>query len=197
MQQLVIHRRGRLVDEAGTVEHCRHTGPLSLAQRPRLGPRRTFRPVHRRWRRGLPVSAVVAGLRPAGGPTRRPLTDQRRQLRDRVVDHHAGSLPLFWLSVASCSNSADNFPCTSITLRALSRSARRRSFSLRSFMFSRSTGSACGRPVGLANAANAAWSRCARHAETREEWRPSLRSNAPLPALSRLSYSFMIRALYA
>ena len=93
------------------------------------------------------------------------------------------------LSVASCSNSAESFPWTSMTLRALSSSAARRSFSRRSRATSRSRGSAGWRPAGLASASSAPRSRCLRHSEINEVYRPSRRSSAPLAALSRRSYS--------
>src|SRR5262249_31284652 len=169
VQQLVVHRRRGLIGEVLAVQYRPHCRTLVLAQRPRLRLGCAFRPLHRWWGRGLAMPPVVTGLRRSGGPARRPLTAQRRHRGHGVINHRAGSLPLFWLSVASCSNSAESFPWTSITRRALSNSASSRSTCRRSFVFSRSTGSAGGRPVGFAKAANAAWSRWARPAQTNGE----------------------------
>ena len=72
-----------------------------------------------------------------------------------------------------------------------------RSFSLRSLAFSRSRGSAGGRPTGAANASRAPRSRCFCHAAINEEYNPSRRSNAPFAAFPRPSYSARILALYA
>jgi len=49
------------------------------------------------------------------------------------------------------------------------------------------------RPARFASAPR---SRCSRHAVINDEYKPSLRNNAPLPALSRVSYSARTRALY-
>ena len=57
-----------------------------------------------------------------------------------------GSLLLLGLSVASCPNSTESFPCTSMPFRAFSSSVCGRSFSLRSLAFS-SFGLAGGRPA--------------------------------------------------
>jgi hypothetical protein len=90
-------------------------------------------------------------------------THHRGQLGDGSVDHVVSPPLPGALSVASCSNSAESFPWTSMTLRAFASSAARRSFSRRSRAFSRSTGSAGGRPDGLASACSAPRSRCLRH----------------------------------
>src|SRR5881409_3064585 len=84
-----------------------------------------------------------------------------------------------------------------MTFRALPNSALRCSFSRRSLAISLSLVSAGGRPAGRANAAFTAWSRCCFHAAINEVYRPSRRSNEPLPALSNDSYSSRIFALYA
>ncbi len=62
------------------------------------------------------------------------------------------SLSFLLLSVASVSNRAERFDCTSITLRALSSSRSRRSFSLRSRAASRWAGPAAAGPETLASA---------------------------------------------
>jgi hypothetical protein len=81
-----------------------------------------------------------------------------------------------------------------MTLRAFSSSPARRWFSRRSRAFSRSTGSTGGLPEGVPSAWSAPRSRCLRHSEISEVYRPSRRSSAPLPALSSRSYSARISA---
>jgi hypothetical protein len=44
--------------------------------------------------------------------------------------------------------------------------------------------------------ADAPWSRCLRHSEIRDVYRPSRRNSAPLPSRSSRSYSVRIRSLY-
>jgi hypothetical protein len=50
--------------------------------------------------------------------------------------------------------------------------------------------------VSLANSANAPRSRSSRHAEINDEYTPSRRNRAPLPALSNSTYSARTLALY-
>jgi hypothetical protein len=58
-----------------------------------------------------------------------------------------------------------------------------------------SSGSALGRPGSTPNARSAPLSRCCRQLVINDEYKPSRRSNAPLPALSSCSYSSKIRFL--
>ena len=73
------------------------------------------------------VLTVVRGTRPAHRPTGRRGAHHGRQLGDRPIDHQVGSLATSALSDASSSKSAETFPCTSMTRRAVSRSACERS----------------------------------------------------------------------
>ena len=121
VQQLGIHRRRCLVDVLWSVEDPVQLGALGRRQRPWLGRRCPLGP-RRRW--ALAVAAIPARLRFADGRTCATHAHQRLQLCDGLVDHLVspcwGSVTL---SVASCSNSAESFPWTSITLRALASSA--------------------------------------------------------------------------
>jgi hypothetical protein len=101
------------------------------------------------------------------------------------------------LPVASWSSSAESFPCTSITVRALPSSPSSRATFASSRAISLSLGSAFGRPAGAARAALAPLSRCCRQTVISDEYRPSRRSRAPLPCLSSVSYSARILALYS
>src|SRR4029450_3936999 len=84
----------------------------------------------RLWRRLFRVGAVVGGGRAARRLARGPDPDQRRQLLDRGVDHPQCSLSgIAALSAESLSKSADSSPCTRITSRAVSSSARTRAIS--------------------------------------------------------------------
>jgi hypothetical protein len=74
------------------------------------------------------VAAVITRPGLAYGGTGGPGADDRGQSADGGVGHLISPVPSA-LSVASCSNSAESFPWTSITLRALSSSLDRRSFS--------------------------------------------------------------------
>lgn len=116
VQQLVVHGSRRHIGEGRAVEYRTHGAALTSAQRPRLRlavPDRLIR-LHR-----PAVPAIVAGLRPTGRPARRPNRSQHRGQRgDRVVGQSVGSLPLFWLSVASSPNSDESFPWISMTFRA-------------------------------------------------------------------------------
>ena len=62
--------------------------------------------------------------------------------------------------------------------------------------FSRSTGSAGGRPRVLPNASKPPLSRCLRHSLISDEYNPSRRINAPRPSRSAASYSAKTSALY-
>src|SRR6266511_1262542 len=183
-----------LVDVLGAVEHLAQLGALDLRQRPRLG---LGRPLGLGRRRALAVPAVPARLRLADRRARATHAHHCLKLGDGLVDHLVSPCGCSVTpSVASCSNSAESFPWTSITLRALSSSLARRWFCWRSRTTSRSRGSAGGRPDGVASACSAPRSRCLRHSETRDVYRPSRRSSEPLPALSSRSYSSRTRALY-
>lgn len=180
--------------------------PAGDAHGPRRGPgRRTAArgappaPVHARRRTGpaagswarAPVVAA-AGWRGAsgsgwtGGSHRGaggPGPDQCGQLGDRVVGHLSRSFLL--LLVARVSNTAESFPCTSITALAVSSSAVSRSFSRRNRAASRcSVVTGCA-PEAPPNASKAPLSRCSRQALISEVYRPSRRSNAPRPTRSQ------------
>src|SRR6266487_4503396 len=77
-------------------------------------------------RRALAVPAIPARLRLADRRAPGAHADQRRQLGHCLVGHLVSPPVSGALSVASCSNSAESFPWTSITLRALSSSLDRR-----------------------------------------------------------------------
>src|SRR5215207_4771080 len=175
------------------IEHPAQLLALDLAERPRLG---CQHPLGAGWRRALAMPPIPARLGLAHRRAAGAHADQRRELGHRLVDHLVSPRSVGTLSVASWSNSAESFPWTSMTLRARSSSAARRSFSRRSRATSRSRGSAGWRPAGLANASSAPRSRWRRHSEINDVYRPSRRSSAPLPALSRRSYSSRICALY-
>src|SRR5512133_838077 len=195
VEQLGIDGGGRLVDVFGLVQDPEHLLALDLAEGPRLTGRH---PLALGWRRALAVLPVVAGPRPTHRRTRRPGANDRGQLVDGLVGHCCSPPVVVGgaLSVASCSNSAESFPWTSITLRALPSSPSSWATRRRSRAFSRSTGSTGGLPDGVPSTWSAPRSRCLRHSEMSEVYRPSRRNSEPLAALSRRSYSARISALY-
>jgi hypothetical protein len=142
------------------------------------------------------VPAIPARPGLAERYTRPTHADQRCQLADGFIDHLVSPVSFGALPVASCSNNAESFPWTSITLRAVSNSPSSRSTRRCNLAFSRSRGSAPWRPAGSASASSAPRSRYLRHSEISDEYSPSRRSNAPLPAWSSVSYSARTRALY-
>src|SRR5262252_1479431 len=185
----------RLVHEALLVQEAEHLGAFGRAERARLGRRSPSGSGGRR-SRVAPVLPVVGRPRLAEGGTRRPRADQRRQVLDRLVSDHVGSPPVgASLLVASCSSSAESFPCTSITRRAVASSASRRAVWRRSRASSCSRGSAARRPGAAARATSAPSSRSLRHFEICEVYRPSRRNKAPRPVASKRSYSATMRAL--
>ena len=159
VEQLGVHGRRGLVDVVGVVQHLEHRSSLGLRQRPGLWPRRPRRALGQ-W--ALAVAAVVAGPGFAQSRTGGPGAHDRGQSVTAASVIFVSPVPSA-LSVANCSNSADSFPWTSITLWALSSSRDRRSFSLRRARTSRSRGSAGGRPEGWASAWRAPRSRWWRH----------------------------------
>ena len=135
----------------------------------------------------------------------------RRLRRRALAQRSLGAIPWAWIpapvlasSVAvalldsSSSKSAETFPCTSITRRAVSTSDRAMSRSRRSF--TTSTASALGgrgpRCRG-SSAPSAPASRCTRHFPRCELYRPSRRNRAPTsPGFKHASASRTIDSLY-
>jgi hypothetical protein len=153
---LVEQRRPDLrrcgVAEPVAVQHGKSLGAFLSGQRRRLRPVQVSDPRRPRRHRRLPVPAVVRSPGPAERRAGRDRADQPRELEHRLVSHlldRGGELgPEFGGVVAadaSCalldrsSKRAETSPCTSITRRAVSRSAS--SLALRSLSraLSRST----------------------------------------------------------
>jgi hypothetical protein len=180
--------------------------PLGHRQRPR--PRAgcwAWRPGRRRRGAVVAIPARAGPPQQAAGAGR---AYDRRQPGDGGVHGGAhlvgplgsagpvGSLgPCSALLAASLESSAESSPWTSSTLAWRANWSRSRAFSAARRAFSPSSGSAGGRPRRCCNACRAPLSRCLRHSEIREVYRPSRRSSAPLPALSSCSYSPRIRSL--
>jgi hypothetical protein len=148
-----------------------------------------------------PSSAVHARARGAQRPARRQRADQRLDVRDRHVDHRCGGRSSVGIALldSSSSKSAETFPCTSITRRAVSRSACERLRSRRSRTFSTASGLGPRGPRGFGSSApSAPWSRCSRHFPRCELYNPSRRSSAPIsPGFEHASASRTIDNLYA
>jgi hypothetical protein len=113
------------------------------------------------------AAAVDRGRRHAKRTTGGTGAHERCQLFDGVLDHRPGFFgSVFALPGASNSpRSAETFPCTSMTLRALARSASARSSRRRSSAFSLSSGFGLRRPRGRSSAASAPSSRWRRQSE--------------------------------
>src|SRR5206468_2391426 len=186
-------RRG--VPEALVVQDLQDLLAFARVKRAGLGPRR--RAGRARWWRRLAVCPVPARAGLAGRPARAGGPGDRDQRGGGHLGQPVGSLSLVALSVASSPSSAESSPWTSITLRARSSWSRSRALSRSSRASFRSRGSAGGRPRRWPSPspARAPLSRCLRHSEISEVYRPSRRSSAPLPALSSCSYSARIRSL--
>src|SRR5665811_1195003 len=180
---------------AGLVQDPEYLFAFNIAERPWL---RCRHPVGFRRLGTLAMPPVMGRTWTAQRGTRRGDTHHRSQLEDGVVDHRFGSPLVFGsaLLVASSSNSAESFPCTSITRRAVPNSSSSRPTRWRSRALSRSTGSTGALPGFAANASSAPRSRCLRHSETSDEYRPSRRNNEPLASRSEPSYSARISNLY-
>jgi hypothetical protein len=117
---------GRLVDEALFMQDAKDFSPLGLAECPWLWCA-CSRP-RRRWT--LAVASIVRCSRAAQRRTCCSFAKDGRQFGDGLIKHHFGSPPLgSALPVASCSSNAESFRCTSITRRALPRSACNRATS--------------------------------------------------------------------
>ncbi len=133
VEQRGIYHRRRHVSEALRVQHRQYVLTFGRTQRPRLRALpRSRRVGHRRagerirlCRQPFRVGPVVGGRRTTGRRTRGPNPDQRDHLLDGRVDHAQRSLShIAALSAQSLSKSADSSPCTRITSRAVSSSAR-------------------------------------------------------------------------
>src|SRR5262249_43701290 len=130
VQQIGVDGCWRLVHKALVVQHAKHCGAFVVTERPRLDGWRPTRP----WRsRTLTMTSIVGGSRATQRRTCRAFANDWCQIAHGLINHHFGSPPLDSAPpVASCSSSAESFPCTSITLRALARSDCKRTFSRRS-----------------------------------------------------------------
>src|SRR6266542_2805217 len=194
IQQVGVDAGWRLVHEALMVQHAEHLDAFGTAESAWL------RRPHSTWprrSRARAVAAIVRCSRSTHRGTRGSCPDHYSQVADHLVGHHFGSPPpVSAPPVASCSSSAESFPCTSITRRAFPRSDCKRAFSRRSRVSSCSRESLGGRPGEAANAWRAPWSRCLRHSEINDEYSPSRRRRAPLSSRPRRSYSARIRSLY-
>jgi len=104
--------RVQLGQDRGPLLGCQGTGLGAVAVRGRRRPR---------WRRGLTVPPVVAGLRDADRLARVPDPDLGGKVFDRGVGHLVDLASVSPLS-ESVSKSACSFPCTSTTKRALASS---------------------------------------------------------------------------
>lgn len=109
------HLRGRAVDKAFGVQLLEHRIALRSRKRPRRLGSRLPEPRLRR----TPPSVDRGGCR-AHGPARRIRAHERGQLLDGLLDQRS-PLPLCFAPPAwsSPSKSAETFPCTSMTLRAV------------------------------------------------------------------------------
>ena len=176
------------------VQPCQHRGALGPGQRPR---RHHRRPRHAHPRPRAP--AIHRRPTRAEHPARGQRAHEWLDLTDGLLDHRSGPSALgtvALLGASRSSKSAETFPCTSITRRAVNRSASARSNRARTARNSSCSGlGARGPRLRGANPSSAPASCCLRHAAKCDEYNPSRRNNTAIspgrvtPAASRKTRS--------